>query len=47
MSSLTSKLGELATGKTLSPTLWSPNISYNKGDIVVYFKQESKQTSVE
>ena len=42
MSSLTSKLGELATGKTLSPTLWSPNISYNKGDIVVYFKQESK-----
>ena len=47
MSQLTSDLEELASGNTLSLTLWDPNISYNEGDVVVYFKEESKQVSVE
>ena len=47
MSQLTSDLEELASGNTLSLTLWDPNISYNEGDVVVYFKEENKQVSVE
>ena len=47
MSQLTSELGELASGETLTLALWDPNISYNEGDVVVYFKEESKQVSVE
>lgn len=27
--------------------MWDPNVSYAKGEVVVYFKKESKQTSVE
>ena len=27
--------------------MWEPNNTYNEGDIVVYFKEESKQISVE
>ena len=47
MSTLTSELEELADGQSLSITLWDPNVSYNKGDVVVYFKQEEGQKSVE
>ena len=28
-----------------SITMWSPNLQYNKGDMVMVFKQESKQAS--
>ena len=27
--------------------MWDPNVSYAKGEVVVYFKKDSKQTSVE
>jgi hypothetical protein len=47
MSDLTEKVGELAGDDQLSLTLWDPNVSYKKGDVVVYFKEESKQKSVE
>ena len=47
MSQLTSELKDLESGEALSLTLWDPNISYNEGDVVVYFKEESKQVSVE
>lgn len=42
MSQLTAEVEELSSGETLSLTLWDPNISYNEGDVVVYFKEESK-----
>jgi hypothetical protein len=42
MSQLTSEMEELADGQTLSLTLWDPNIVYDEGDVVVYFKEESK-----
>jgi hypothetical protein len=42
MSQLTSKVEELVNGQTLSLTLWDPNVSYNEGEVVVYFKEESK-----
>lgn len=47
MAELTVKVEELAGDEQLSLTLWDPNVSYNKGDVVVYFKEESKQKSVE
>ena len=47
MSQLTSGVEELSDGESLSLTLWNPNVSYNEGDVVVYFKEESKQKSVE
>ena len=47
MSQLTEEVEKLSNGESLSLTLWDPNISYNKGDVVVFFKEESKQTSVE
>ncbi len=47
MSDLTEKVGERAGDDQLSLTLWDPNVSYKKGDVVVYFKEESKQKSVE
>lgn len=28
-------------------TIWNPNISYQKGNVVLHFKQESKQVSPE
>jgi len=37
----------MVDGQSLSLTIWDPNVSYDEGDIVVYFKEESKQTSVE
>jgi hypothetical protein len=27
--------------------MWDANVSYNKGDVVVFFKSEGKQASVE
>ena len=42
MSQLTSEMEELADGQTLSLTLWDSNIVYDEGDVVVYFKEESK-----
>ena len=47
MSELTSEVEYLADGQSLSLTLWDPNVVYNEGDVVVYFKKESKQKSVE
>lgn len=47
MSQLTEEVEKLSDGGSLSLTLWDPNISYGKGDVVVYFKEESKQTSAE
>ena len=47
MAELTAKVGVAAGDEQLSLTLWDPNVSYNKGDVVVYFKEESKQKSVE
>ena len=29
----------------LGITMWSPNVTYSKNDIVLYYKQESKQIS--
>lgn len=47
MADLTERVGGLSDDQSLSLTLWNPNVSYNEGDVVVYFKEESKQTSVE
>ena len=47
MAELTAKVGVAAGDQQLSLTLWDPNVPYNKGDVVVYFKEESKQKSVE
>lgn len=47
MSDLTGKVEELAGDGQLSLTLWDPNVVYKEGDVVVYFKEESKQKSVE
>lgn len=38
-------VGDGKAGKTI--TLWSPNVTYMKNDIVMYFKTETKQVSVE
>lgn len=46
MSGLTEALGRLS-GNTATITLWDSNMTYAKGDVVVYFKKESKQRSVE
>lgn len=47
MSDLTTKVGLLSEGGQLSMSIWSPNVLYKKGDVVVYFKEESQQKSVE
>ena len=42
------QLQDVLWEKTLSITMWNPNISYSKGDIVVFFHEEDgDQTSVE
>ena len=42
MSQLTADVENLVDGQSLSLSLWDPNVAYGKGDIVVYFKEESK-----
>lgn len=47
MNQLTSEIEGLVGDQQLSITLWDPNVSYGKGEVVVYFKEESEQKSVE
>ena len=47
MDAATTDVEDFLSGDRKTITIWNPNISYAKNDIVIYFKQEAKQVAPE
>ena len=47
MSEATTLLEEYVGSGSKTITMWNPNVTYQLGDMVLYFKEEAKQVSVE